>query len=100
MRHAALWPPLLSRRIRDREGLHLRLCFAGLDELIRLEPRFRPYRESLFSRASLDINPDLQTPDFLAKLDESIHGFCCLLCNFFLAAPAFKALEYLIRRYK
>ncbi|GLC34752.1 hypothetical protein PLESTB_001159600 [Pleodorina starrii] len=72
----------------------------GLEDLTRLEPRFRPYRESLFSRASLDINPELQTPEFLSKLSESIYSFCCLLSNHFLSPPAFKALEYLIRRYK
>ncbi|PNH06163.1 hypothetical protein TSOC_007476 [Tetrabaena socialis] len=72
----------------------------GLEDLIRLELSFRPYRESLFSRASLDINPELQTTDFLAKLDESITSFCFLLSNHFLAPAAFKALEYLIRRYK
>ncbi len=73
---------------------------AGLDEFIQLEPRFRPYRESLFSRASLDINPDLQTKDFLAKLGESIDSFCFLLSSYFLSPPSFKVLEYLIRRYK
>ncbi|KAG2486505.1 hypothetical protein HYH03_014807 [Edaphochlamys debaryana] len=76
------------------------LSCQGLEELVRLEPRFRPYRESLFSRGSLEINPDMQTTEFLAKLDESIHGFCCLLTNHFLSPPAFKVLEYLIRRYK
>ena len=65
-----------------------------------MEPRFRPFRESLFSRASLDINPELQTAEFLSRLDESIGSFCLLLTNHFLAPPAFKALEYLIRRYK
>ncbi|EFJ42549.1 hypothetical protein VOLCADRAFT_107183 [Volvox carteri f. nagariensis] len=72
----------------------------GLDELMHLEPRFRPFRESLFSRASLDINPDLQTSEFLSKLSESVHEFCCLLSNHFLSPGAFKALEYLIRRYR
>ena len=76
------------------------LSHAGLEELIRLEPRFRPYRESLFSRAGLALNPDHQTAEVLAQLDESIAGFCGLLVNHFLAAPAFKALEYLIRRFK
>eukprot|EP00198_Chlamydomonas_reinhardtii_P004646 XP_001693982.1 nucleolar protein [Chlamydomonas reinhardtii] len=76
------------------------LSTQGLEELVRLEPRFRPFRESLFSRASLDINPELQTAEFLSRLDESIGSFCLLLTNHFLAPPAFKALEYLIRRYK
>ncbi|KAG2433890.1 hypothetical protein HXX76_008243 [Chlamydomonas incerta] len=76
------------------------LATQGLEELVRLEPRFRPFRESLFSRASLDINPEMQTAEFLSRLDESIGSFCLLLTNHFLAPPAFKALEYLIRRYR
>ncbi|KAG2446493.1 hypothetical protein HYH02_008484 [Chlamydomonas schloesseri] len=76
------------------------LAAQGLEELVRLEPRFRPFRESLYSRASLDINPEMQTAELLSRLDESISSFCLLLTNHFLAPPAFKALEYLIRRYK
>ncbi|GIL74166.1 hypothetical protein Vretimale_4805 [Volvox reticuliferus] len=72
----------------------------GFEELTQLEPRFRPYRESLFSRASLDVNPDMQTVEFLSKLGESIHGFCCVLSNHFLLPGSFKVLEYLIRRYR
>ncbi|GIL54419.1 hypothetical protein Vafri_9956 [Volvox africanus] len=72
----------------------------GLEELTQLEPRFRPFRESLFSRASLDLNPDMQTVEFLSKLGESIYGFCCVLSNHFLLPGSFKVLEYLIRRYR
>ena len=35
-----------------------------------------------------------------AKLDASIQAFCQLLAGYFLLQPAFKALEYLVRRYK
>ncbi|KXZ53244.1 hypothetical protein GPECTOR_7g1138 [Gonium pectorale] len=72
----------------------------GLDDLIRLEPRFRSYRDNLFSRGSVELNPDLQSAEFLAKVDERVQGFCRLLSNHFLTPAAFKALEYLIRRYK
>lgn len=43
---------------------------------------------------------DQQTPDVLAKLDAAVHAFCLLLAGHFLAPGAFKALEYLIRKYK
>ncbi|GLI61497.1 hypothetical protein VaNZ11_003825, partial [Volvox africanus] len=76
------------------------IAWQGLAELTQLEPRFRPFRESLFSRASLDLNPDMQTVEFLSKLGESIHGFCCVLSNHFLLPGSFKVLEYLIRRYR
>jgi hypothetical protein len=94
---AAIQPPTLSF---PPSSLGCPCAHAGLEELIRLEPRFRPYRESLFSRAGLALNPDQQTADVLAQLDASIAGFCGLLVNHFLAAPAFKALEYLVRRFK
>ncbi|GFR47970.1 hypothetical protein Agub_g9794, partial [Astrephomene gubernaculifera] len=83
----------------DLQTIHGIAC-QGLEDLVRLEPRFRIYRETLFSRASLEINPELQTNEFLAQQDESITAFCFLLTNHFLAPAAFKALEYLIRRYK
>lgn len=36
----------------------------------------------------------------LAALDEQIDAFLLKLSVYFLAPPAFKALEYLIRRYR
>lgn len=73
---------------------------AGLDELVRKDPRFRQYKESLFSRASLNLDPDQQTADVLQKLDDTIQAFCAQLCDHFLSPSAFKVLEFLIRRFK
>lgn len=73
---------------------------AGLDALCRLDAGFAPYRESLFSQAATTISRDQQTQDTLAKIDEALQTFLCKLSNHFLAPGSFKALEYLIRRYK
>ena len=43
---------------------------------------------------------DQQTPETNAKLDASISSFCDLLAPYFLLPATFKALEYLIRRFR
>jgi len=40
-----------------------------------------------------------QTAEVNSKLDNSIAGFCNLLSSYFLLPDAFKALEYLVRRF-
>lgn len=71
----------------------------GLDELCRLDPRFAGYRSSLFSQAATSFSRDAQTPDVVVKLNDQLDGFLGQLSDHFLAPGAFKALEYLIRRY-
>jgi len=67
---------------------------------VLLEPRYAAVREALFSRVAASISRDQQTPDVVARLDAAIDEFCCLLAQHFLLPAAFKALEYLIRRFK
>jgi U3 small nucleolar RNA-associated protein 10 len=74
--------------------------FTGLEELTKLDPKFAQYRESLFSQASTSLHRDQQTPDVLRQIDETITSFLFLLTEFYLTPGAFKALEYLIRRYR
>ena len=73
---------------------------AGYDQLCRLDARFEPFGRTLFATASTSLDRDQQAPEVNAKLDASIDAFCCLLSSYFLLAPAFKALEYLVRRYR
>ncbi len=73
---------------------------AGLDQLCALDGRFQAYRRTLFGQASLALDRDAATADVNAKLDAAIAGFCTLLSSYFLLAPAFKALEFLVRKYK
>lgn len=72
---------------------------AGLDQLCRVDPRFQAYRKSLFSQSTKTFDRDQQTAEANARVDASILSFCALLAPYFLLPPAFKALEYLIRRY-
>ena len=73
---------------------------AGYEQLCRLDPRFQSFRKTLFGQAALAVDRDQQTAEANAKLDAAIAAFCKLLSGYFLLPAAFKALEYLIRRYK
>lgn len=72
----------------------------GLEALCRIEPQFVSFRNSLFGQASLGFVRDQQTQEVLDKLDETIRAFCEALSDHFLTPGCFKALEYLIRRYR
>lgn len=67
---------------------------------MRLEPRYSALREPLFSRVAATTNREAQPQDVVARLDAALDEFCCLLSQHFITPPAFKALEYLIRRFK
>lgn len=73
---------------------------AGVDELSRLDARFRSYRDTLFSHAALSLNRDQAEPEVVEQLDQRLEAFLALLTNHFLSPGAFKALEFLIRRFK
>lgn len=73
---------------------------AGFEQLCRLDVRFQPFGATLFGQASLGYVREQQTAEVNAKLDASLLAFCQLLSGYFLLQPAFRALEYLIRRYK
>ncbi|GAB4814939.1 hypothetical protein N2152v2_001985 [Parachlorella kessleri] len=72
----------------------------GFEQLCRLDARFQPFGRTLFSQASLGYMREQQTAEVNAKLDALVLAFCKLLSGYFLLQPSFKALEYLIRRYK
>lgn len=76
------------------------IAVQGFDQLCRIDPRFQSYRKTLFSQSTQTLDRDQQTAEIIAKLDASIAGFCHLLSSYFLLPAAFKALEYLIRRFK
>jgi len=76
------------------------LFSSGFEDLVFLEPRYASLREPLFSRVAASVSRDQQPPEVVARLDAAIDEFCCLLTQHFLLPAAFKALEYLIRRFK
>lgn len=72
---------------------------AGLDQLCRFDPRFQAYRKTLFSPANQAFERDQQSAEVVSRLNAAIESFCALLASCFLLPAAFKALEFLIRRY-
>lgn len=72
----------------------------GLDQLCALDGRFDAYRRTLFGQASQVLDRDGTTSEVNAKLDTAVAGFCTLLSSYFLLGPAFKALEFLVRKYR
>lgn len=73
---------------------------AGFEALCRSEPRFSHFAQSLFSQQGLGISRNGITKEEDAKLTASIAAFLHLLANHFLSPAAFKALEYLIRKFR
>lgn len=77
------------------------ITFAGWQQLCVLDARFEPFGKSLFAAGgAAPAGRDQLTPDAAARLDASVASFCLLLSDYFLLPPAFKALEYLVHRYK
>ncbi|KAL2649237.1 hypothetical protein R1flu_017365 [Riccia fluitans] len=72
----------------------------GVDELARVDGRFRNYRNSLFGWPTMKIDRELQTKEENEKLDRLICGYLRLLSGYILLPPAHLTFEYLIRRYK
>ena len=70
------------------------------NSLLRVDARFQPFRQSLFSEATLEFDRSSQPPAAVAKLDASIVAFLRPLQDHFLLPGAFQALEYLVRRFR
>jgi hypothetical protein len=74
--------------------------YSGFHELIELDGRFDAYSKTLFSVDSIQMDRELQSQEFNAKLNNSISSFLRLLSSYIMLTPAHQALEYLVRRYK
>ena len=75
-------------------------CHAGCKQLASLDARFQPFRQTLFSEATLEFDRSSQPPAVVERLDASIAAFLRPLQQHFLHPAAFQALEYLVRRYR
>ena len=64
-----------------------------------MDARFEVFGKNLFSPTSVSMDRDAQTPDQNQKLDQHLGSFLRLLTDYLLQPPAFKCLEYLIRRF-
>lgn len=73
---------------------------AGIEALCKVDRRFTPFTDSLFSRASLSITRDQLTKEENEQLDTNLSAFLRVLVNHFLMPAATQVLEYCIRRYQ
>ncbi len=72
----------------------------GVEELCKLDERFAPFEDSLFSSTSRDFDRQIQSKEINTKLDKTLTNFLNLLSPFFLLRSSHKAIEYLIRKYR
>ncbi|KAL5037679.1 snoRNA-binding rRNA-processing protein utp10 [Batrachochytrium dendrobatidis] len=72
----------------------------GLLDLIQMNPLFGAFENSLFSDSLKDQDRMLLTKPENVILDSQIERFLRMLSPYFLRKGAFKALEWLIRRFK
>ena len=92
----------------------LALGLNGLQSLILIDPRFKQFEQTLFSRLSYQIDRSIQVAfsfykmfeaDFQTKLENDnwdliINTFLDMIAPHLLSTEAMKALEWLIRRFK
>ncbi|TPX61884.1 hypothetical protein PhCBS80983_g00809 [Powellomyces hirtus] len=72
----------------------------ALDDLATHNPAFLEFEQTLFSEKIKTFDRTLQTKEDNAKLDETISQFLRLLSPHFLVQSSFKALEWLLRRFR
>ena len=72
----------------------------GLEELVRIDPTFSRFEESLFSESCKEFERSVQTTEVLEELDRELGVFLRLLSPYFLLKPAQKCLEWLIHAYR
>ncbi|XP_061667288.1 HEAT repeat-containing protein 1 isoform X2 [Syngnathoides biaculeatus] len=82
----------------DRSTFYALGC-TGLEELLGIEPAFREFQDSLFSRASLTLERSVQSRDINKKLDADISVFLTRVSPYFLLKPALKCIEWLVHRF-
>lgn len=70
-----------------------------MDELVKLNSKFREFHNTLFAINSIDLERSVQDKKANVKLDAEINRFLVLLSPYFLLNIAHKTLEWLINRY-
>ena len=73
---------------------------AGLEQLVRIDRRYAAFQGTLFADNSVGLDRDQLTPAEDADLDRSIEAFLAVLSCHFLHPNAFRALEYMLRKYR
>jgi U3 small nucleolar RNA-associated protein 10 len=76
------------------------ICHEGFEELCQLDARFAPFRTTLWSEQSQDVDRTQLTEDENAALDVRVDAFLRLCSSRLRLMPAIKAIEWLIRRFR
>ncbi len=76
------------------------LCREGFDELCRLDKRFVPFGNTLFSDQSQEADRTQMSSQEDAALDKRVESFLHLSGSRLRLMPAIKAIEWLIRRFR
>jgi len=93
-----IFDPQQSARI-DLQTIYS-LAIEGLNELIKLDSKFKPFQETLFSKPNQLSSRAQQSADVNKRFDEAIDTFLRILSQYVLLRPSHQALEYLIRRFE
>ncbi|KAI9223956.1 hypothetical protein BC828DRAFT_354354 [Blastocladiella britannica] len=72
----------------------------GFAQLVHSDSRFAAFELPIFSDAAKDTDRVLQPKSFNDALDKTLHALLLALSPHFLAKPAGKVLEWLIRRFR
>jgi U3 small nucleolar RNA-associated protein 10 len=71
---------------------------SGLEELIKLNPRFEEFHRSLFDLTSRSLERSVEDKKTNKTLNKHIRRFLLLLSPYFLIKASHKALEWLVNR--
>jgi U3 small nucleolar RNA-associated protein 10 len=76
------------------------LCVEGFDELCQKDSRFLAFKNNLFSDQSKSEDRAQMTKAENAILDQVLENYLGLVGASLLFTPAFKSVEWLVRRFK
>ncbi len=76
------------------------ICHEGYQELCLLDPRFARFTRSIFNEQSKTQERTQMTAKQNEELDAVIEDFLGLVGGKLLLKPAFKAVEWLVRRFR
>ena len=76
------------------------ICYEGFEELCRQDSRFLGFSNSIFSEQSKYEDRMQMNEEQNQSLDSVIEDFLSLVGSKLLLAPALKAVEWLIRRFR
>ncbi|KAJ9574702.1 hypothetical protein L9F63_008137, partial [Diploptera punctata] len=82
----------------DRDTFY-EIGISGLEELVKLNPKFEEFHSSLFDLSSRCLERSIEDKKANKKLNKIIRRFLLLLSPYFLIKSAHKALEWLVNRF-